>query len=114
MLQVSLQAIPNQSLSVRLDDSIYDLRIHALNSFTQDGLVIPPIMVMDITRDNVTILQGQRLVAGFPVIPYGYLEDGNFVMITEDDEYPDYNKFGVDQYLMFATSAELAEIRSGT
>lgn len=114
MLQIKLEAIPNQSFSLRLDDSTYDLRIHALNSFTLDGTVIPPIMVMDITRNNVTILQGQRLIAGYPVIPYGYLEDGNFVMITEDDEYPDYSKFGVNQYLIFATSAELAEIRGGT
>ena len=114
MQQVKLQAIPNQSFSIRLDDSIYDIRIHALNIVTVDGLAIPPIMVMDINRDNETILQGQRLVPGYPVIPYRYKEDGNFVFITDDDNYPDYNEFGLTQFLIFATSAELAELRSGT
>jgi hypothetical protein len=45
-------------------------------------------MVADVERDDVVLLYGVRVVAGSPIIPYGYLEAGNFVLLTENDELP--------------------------
>lgn len=104
MIQVPLQAIPNQSLSIQLDGSNYDIRIESVND----------VMAMDIIRDNVAIVTGQRLIAGYPIIPYRYLEKGNFILETMNDQYPDYTQFGITQSLIFAIQAELGAIRAGT
>lgn len=104
MIEIPLAAIPNQSLSIRLGDSQYDIRIHACSN----------IVVVDIERDNVAIVTGSRAVAGYPIIPYDYLEDGNFVIVTANDEYPDYTQFGISQFLIYATQAEISSLRAGT
>ncbi len=64
--------------------------------------------------NNVLILSGIRAVAGFPVIPYDYLQNGNFVFVTANDEYPIYTRFGIDQFLIYASPDEIAEIDAGT
>lgn len=103
MMQVPITNLPNQSLSINLDQSQYDIRLHS----NQDG----SLTYIDIIRDNVTILSGQRAVAGFPIIPYPYLEDGNFVILTNDDDYPEYSQFGITQFMIFASQTELDAIR---
>ena len=105
MNEIPLQAIPNQTLSIILDNDQYDIRIEATNN----------IMSFDIFRNNVAIVTGQRAVAGFPIIPYRYLEKGNFVLLTMNDDYPDYTLFGVSQYLIFTSQSEIeAAINAGT
>jgi len=104
MLELTLQPIPNQSFTARLGDSNYQIRIHSCQG----------IMVMDVTRDNIEIIKGARMVAGYPVIPYEYLEDGNFFMLTADDELPNYTQFGDDQFLFYVTAEEIGELRAGT
>lgn len=104
MLEIPLSAIPNQSLSIRLDNFQYNLRIYFLGT----------VMAMDITRDGNVILTGQRLVPSYLVIPYEYLEAGNFAFVTDDDDYPDYTKFGITQFLYYLSESELAALRAGT
>lgn len=102
MIEIPLSAIPNQSLSIRLGDAQYDLRLFLCNN----------VMAIDIIRDNEVIIQGARLAPGFPILPYEYLSagEGNFVVVTENDEYPDYLQFGITQFLIYATTAELANL----
>ena len=38
------------------------------------------------------------------------MENGNFILQTSNYEYPDYTMFGVTQYLIFATQAEIEAI----
>lgn len=97
-LLVSLDAVPNQELSVSLENFRYVLR------FKDAGGVV----VADVVRDGVTILEGTRVLAGEPLIPYDYLEGGNFVLITSDDELPAYEQFGVTQFLLYLTVAEIS------
>lgn len=104
MIEIALSAIPNQSFSIRLDDHLYDIRLRAAKN----------IMAVDIVRDGVLIETGIRAEAGFPLIPYQYQESGNFIIVTENDEYPDYTKFGITQTLVYVTIAELGVIRAGT
>lgn len=101
MIQINLAAIANQSLNIRLDNRLYGITVKEAAG----------VMAIDLVRDNVMLLQGQRLVSGSPVIPYQYLESGNFVFITLNDEYPEYPQFGAGQFLLYASADEVLQLR---
>lgn len=98
MRLIDITATPNQSFSVTLEGARWDFTIkQAVHC-----------MVCDVTLDDTVILRGQRIVAGTPIIPYKYLQgSGNFVLLTENDELPFWDRFGVDQILVYATPAEI-------
>ena len=100
---IELQPLRSQLLSTRVGEILYLLRIY----HTSAG------MVCDISRDEADVLTGFRIVSGTPLIPYGYLESGNFVLIVPDDETPDYNQFGITQTLLSYTQEELEALRNG-
>lgn len=99
--EIPLQPIPNQTFSVTVDNSIYDITLKEANG----------IMAAFVVRDNVRIVSGMRLVAGWPMIPYQYLESGNFVLLTANNDLPYYTQFGISQSLIFFTQEELEVIR---
>jgi hypothetical protein len=98
MFNIPLKTIPSQSLSVQIGTNLYDLSIRACGN---------GVTVMDLAINNVVTLSGQRIVPNWPIIPYRYLENGNFILQTENQEYPDYTRFGVDQYLIYASQDEI-------
>lgn len=104
MIQIPLDAIPNQSLSVRLDSRRFEITVQATSG----------VVSATITRDDEMLVQGLRCAASTPLLPFRYLEDdaGNFVFLTEDGEYPDYTKFDSTHQLVYLSGAELADIRS--
>jgi len=113
MRQIAITNIPNQTLSVQLDGNAYDIRLHACRDSPTTGV---GIMTVTLTRNNVLLVSGERLVAGFPIIPYLYLEagDGNFIVNTQNQDYPDWRQFGVSQFLLYASNAELEALRGGS
>jgi len=102
MQQIPIEALPNQSFSIRLDDSFYQITIKETAG----------VMVMDIVRDSVTVIIGTRLTAGAPVIPYQYMEQGNFVFSNIGDEVIYYDKFGISQLLFYLSPSDLLEARA--
>lgn len=98
MRNIPLAAVPNQSLSVRLDDQRLVLRLKEANG----------VMVADLDRDNLRVLSGVRVLAGEPIIPYGYLESGNFMLLTINDQLPDWREFTATQSLVYMSPAEVA------
>lgn len=107
MIQIPLQNIPNQSLSIQLDENQIDINFHA----TQDNIDgTSGVTAIDIVINNVVIVSGMRAVFGTPIIPYIYLQDGNFAFITQGDEYPDWRQFGITQFLVYASESELEDI----
>lgn len=105
MLTIELDQTPVQALSATIDARRYEIAVRFA------GLVIS----VDIARDGVQLVTGMRAVAGTPLLPYLYLEDqsGNFTFTTADDALPDYTRFGIDQFLIYASNAELEAIRAG-
>lgn len=99
MITLDLQKIPNQSFSIRLDNNLFDLTIKEANG----------IMAVTISLNGTVIESGNRIVSGYPLIPYPYLSDGagNFVLITDNQEYPYYTQFGITQFLIYATQDEI-------
>lgn len=112
MIQIPIINVPNQSLSIQLDDNQYDILIRA-NQDNPDGST--GVMSVDISINNNVIISGVRSVCGFPLIPYEYLiVSGNITFITAKNEYPDWRHFGITQYLIYASSKELEQIQNGT
>ena len=98
---IDITQVPNQSFTITLEGVRWDLTIKQATSS----------MFMDAVADDVPIITGQRIVAGTPIIPYQYLaQDGNFLIMTENDELPSWERFEVDQVLIYATFDEIAAI----
>jgi hypothetical protein len=98
---IPLAAIPNQSLSVLLNSQQFDLRIIDCGN---------GVTAIDITINNTILITGIRIVPNFPIIASDYMENGNFILQTLNDEYPDYTRFGVDQFLIYANQSEIEAI----
>ncbi len=101
MITLPLQAIPNQSFTFSEADFRFEVTIKEAAG----------VMAVDISVDNSIIIQGQKVVSGGPVIPYRHLESGNFAFITENDEIPYYDQFGVSQSLIYLTPDDLGGVR---
>jgi hypothetical protein len=104
MQAVPLQAIPRQQFTITLDGVEFDITLQAV----QD------CMYATILANTVAVVKGVRCVAGFQLLPYQYLEGttGNFTFSTANDELPWWQNFGVDQFLIYATAAEVAAARA--
>lgn len=102
MLLIPVATVPNQSFSIVLDGNQYDMSLYVINN----------VSAIDIKRNNVDILLGSRIVPNSPVIPYRYLENGNFVFITENGDYPIYTQYGITQFLFYFSQTELNELRA--
>lgn len=96
MIEIAVIQHPNQTFPVILEGARYDLTIKDCDGF----------MIMDVVRDDITILQGQRLLANTPIIPYNYLTQGNLVIITDNDDLPDWQQFGITQQFYYLTVEE--------
>lgn len=101
MLQIPIQQLPNQSFSVILDNNTWNILIKTCNGIT----------AVSMTVNNVDILDSAMAVAGSFIIPYRYLENGNFFFVTQNQELPIYTQFNVTQQLVYISAAELAAIR---
>lgn len=98
MQTIPLSAIPNQSLTVTFGADRWALTIKESKG----------VMVCDIALNEVVLLTGQRIVCGSPLIPYLYMQaNGNFWFVTENDELPYYERFGVDQTFVYVEPGEL-------
>lgn len=98
MRNIPLAAIPNQSLSIRIGNQRLVLRIKEANG----------VMVADLDRNEVRVISGVRVLAGEPIIPYKYLEDGNFLLLTINGGLPEWRQFNATQNLVFITAEEIA------
>ncbi|MEG2042530.1 MAG: hypothetical protein RR068_15660 [Hafnia sp.] len=100
MIVIPLNAEPNQNLTITLDSIEHSLTIKEAGG----------AMVMTIVRDGETIISNTRLLSGTLIIPYSYLEAGNFVFLTDDEEMPYYTEFK-RQTLLYVSADEMEQYR---
>lgn len=100
MLEIALAAVANQQFSVQIDATRYDITLQEANG----------CMAATIVRDSVTLVSAFRVVAGEPLIPYAYLTDGNFAIVTDGDALPYWTEFGTTQYMLYVTADEAASL----
>lgn len=110
MILVPIINIPNQSLTLQLDNNQYDLNINATNDNVD---LTTGVMSMDISINNNIIISGVRCVSLYPLIPYRYLANGNFIFTTQNFEYPNWRQFGITQNLIYFSKTELETILNG-
>lgn len=100
MRNIPIQAVPNQEFSVTIEDNRWTLRIK----------IAVTSMFADVYLNEEVVILGQRIAPGTPVIPYDYLANaGNFILVVENGDLPDWQKFGVTQSLFYVAPGELAE-----
>lgn len=97
---IPLQPIPNQRLRIPLSGRRFELVIKGIEEY----------ITVDVLIDGEVVLEGIRAVAGTPIIPYRYLEYGNILFITENDEYPNWRLFNSSQRLVYLTPDEIGEL----
>lgn len=105
MQTIPLQAIPKQSLTIVLENVLYDIALKETAG----------CMSVDIDRAGERIVSGARCVAGQLLLNYEALEDGfgNFLFLTEGEDLPYWDQFGNTQTLMYASAEDLAAVRNG-
>ncbi|MGJ0509064.1 MAG: phage baseplate plug family protein [Methylocystis sp.] len=100
MIEIELAPVPNQKLTIQLNDETYEITLRETGG----------VMSADVKRGDEYVVRGARVVAGTPLVPYEYLIEGNFVLNTENEEYPSYLMFGTTQTLLYVTADEIAEL----
>ena len=101
MRTIPLTAKPNQTVSVLIDAVRFTLTLKDARG----------VMVADVAIDGNAVIAGSRVVAGEAIIPYRYLERGNFFILTENDDIPAWAEFGASQALVYLTADEMAATR---
>ncbi len=99
---IPLQAIPSQTLSY-IDP--------AGNQWNIAVRLVGQQIAFSFTLNNIVLIQGITAVAGARIIPYNYLESGNFALITQAQQVPDYTQFGITQTLVFFEPADILASR---
>lgn len=101
IMSLALKPIANQEFTATLNGNNYVVRFKTCGNVT----------VATAARNGVTLVTDSICVAGFPILPYQYLEDGNFLFYTQDGDLPDYTQFGVTQQLLYAPQSVLEVLR---
>jgi hypothetical protein len=99
---VPIQQIPNQTLSIVLDNDRYDIDLKSTKTST----------IANISRNEILLIEGVRCVGATPLIPYKYLRvgSGNFIFSTPKELIPYYPNFGIDQFLFYFSESELESL----
>ena len=98
MIQINLLKEPNQSFKFQVGGELYDIAIRT----TRDATFI------SIGRDGVELFNSHILIPNQSIRRYNYLvTGGNFVLSTQNNNLPDYTKFGDSQFLYYLTLDEL-------
>ena len=100
MIRVPIDAVPNQTFSIVLEEDRYDFELKSSQTST----------FATITKNEVVLISSVRCVGGTFLIPYSYLvgTGGNFIFETPNEVIPYYPNFGVTQFLTYMTAAEIA------
>lgn len=96
MREISLQAVPNQRVTVSLNNQSWDIEIKSC----------PQFMTVSIWCDGEPVILGQRIVEGGLLIPYRHLAvNGNFFI--DGHGKIDWREFGRSQNLYYIPTGDL-------
>lgn len=101
-LKIPIQAIPNQSLNVLLNQQNCTINLKTYGTY----------MYFDLYLNNSAIILGRKITLT-PMIIYDYLKqkfNGNFILLNDDlNQYtiPFYTNFGISQSLFYYTEDEI-------
>ena len=98
--QIPLQAIPNQTLNVVLDEVSWEI----------DLVYTGSMMLITLARGVNAVVTSMRCIPGAAMIPWQLLAagGGNFFWETPNGEIVDYVNFGGTHNLIYLSAAEIA------
>lgn len=99
---INLATEANQSFSMILDSHRYEMTIRS--SFSG--------ILADLAVDGMVVMAGMRILPKEPIAPYHYMTSGNFVLLTEQDQLPDFREFGITQFLFYVDKETLTKIQT--
>lgn len=94
---ITLQALPSQTFTLQADNNVYDITLKEVGGVIGFTLYV----------NNILVLSNSRAVSGELCIPYVYLQSGNFLISTLNDELPNYLEFGITQNLIYFSLSDL-------
>jgi len=97
--QVNIQAIPNQTFSLSLDDSYFEISLKSINDNT---------LSYSISHNNVLLLDNIQCLPYSPFLLTN--ESGNFLFITNNDEYPCWTELGISQFIIYLSYSDIQAI----
>ena len=97
---INLNSIPNQQFGVQIEGLFYDFTVQSFQDYS----------IISISEENKVLISGFLCVPHVRLIPYRYDSKGNFIFISDNDEYPTYKKFGASQFLYFLDENDLKRI----
>lgn len=99
MIDINLQQLANQELSIALENSRYVIRVVETNT----------MMAITITQDDTVLIENQRLLPNDFILRRNLVDadSGNFMMLVQDDSIPAFQNFNITQFLVYITSDEL-------
>lgn len=86
-----LDAIPNQELTVTLDDNTYDIVLKEANE----------AMAISVSINNKLIVSNILISANTALLPANRKANGNFYLYSLTDDYPYYTNFGITEFLIY-------------
>lgn len=99
---ITIEAIPSQEFTVPLGGNNYDIKIYSIDGH----------MSYDLSINAEQIIQGFKLVNDVLLLPYVHQEvNGNLLLLLPEDEIPDYESFGLSQFLYYLTQDETEAYR---
>lgn len=103
---IDIAAVPNQTFTTTLDNNRYEINIYQTGNH----------MCVDITCNEIPLVTGDRIVNGQMWLPFAYLAgvNGNFILLTQNENLPDYTQFGITQTLVYQSASEIAAAVNGT
>lgn len=103
---IDLAAIQNQTFTTTLDNNRYVMKIYQAAN----------IMCCDITCNEVVLVSGGRMMPGEFLIPFFCYSgiNGNFLILTQNDDLVDYTQFGITQIFIYQSVEEIAADVGGT
>lgn len=102
--EIEVNNIPNQIFSTTINE--IDMEI-SLKTGGDNG---NQIMYFALATNDEYLCPFVPIFANQGILPYQYMVSelgGNFVFLTDDEEYPNYKNFGTTQKLYFITEDEL-------
>lgn len=98
MQLIELQNIPNQIFNIVLNGVDYRIQVRTIQDLT----------FISVWRNGDVLFYNQVCVPNGYVDPYNYIsENGKIFFRCLDNEYPNYRKFGITQWLYYLTAEEV-------
>lgn len=103
MQQLKLQPIPAQTLTY-LDTSS--------NQWEIGVKLVELSLAFSFTLNGVLLIENVCAVSGFKLIPFEYLSTSNFVLVTQNQQIPDYQQLGISQFLIALSADEVEALKA--